>query len=244
MQVTQDPGECKLTVTALPHANCGEAPLPPCQVDWVSPAPGYARGRTATVFFCDWEGCTSVWPHPNPAQTWAIISEPPSYYCTFAPELLHACPLFRSPFRRVHRRPCLPACMHACLPACLPACCCSPAPQSCDLSLTFMFCCTDGTLSEDGQQIPWPRACGMGCVTVGNWTRGAGPAPAPPMPPKPPKGDWPGACCAASAFGCGVAPQKCGPTECTPTPWVNCTDGKPKYCIDCGFPPCPNSTQC
>jgi hypothetical protein len=122
MQVTQDPGECKLTVTALPHANCGEAPLPPCQVDWVSPAPGYARGRTATVFFCDWEGCTSVWPHPNPAQTWAIISEPPSYYCTFAPELLHACPLFRSPFRRVHRRPCLPACMHACLPACLPAC--------------------------------------------------------------------------------------------------------------------------
>ena len=138
---------------------------------------------------------------------------------------------------------CLHACMHACLPACLPACC-SPAPQSCDLSLTFMFCCTDGTLSEDGQQIPWPRACGMGCVTVGNWTRGAGPAPAPPMPPKPPKGDWPGACCAASAFGCGVAPQKCGPTECTPTPWVNCTDGKPKYCIDCGFPPCPNSTQC
>jgi hypothetical protein len=75
LRVTQDPGECKLTVTALPHANCGGAPLPPCQVDWVSPAPGYARGRTATVFFCDWDDCTSVWPHPNPAQTWAIISE-------------------------------------------------------------------------------------------------------------------------------------------------------------------------
>jgi len=26
--------------------------------------------------------------------------------------------------------------------------------------------------------------------------------------------------------------------------WVNCTDGRPEYCIDSGFPPCPNPTQC
>ena len=30
-------------------------------------------------------------------------------------------------------------------------------------------------------------------------------------------------------FGCGVAPQTCGPTECVPSPYWNCTDGKPKY---------------
>ena len=167
---------CALTLTARDAGACGEGPDPPCRVEWASPAPGFADKNTATVFFCDWDGCTTVWPHPNPAQTWAIVN---------------------------------------------------------------------GTLSADGQTIPWPKACGaLGCVSAGTWSRGLGPQPAPYAPPKPPKGDWPGACCAASAFGCGVVPQRCGPTECNPNPYVNCTDGKPKYCVDCGFPPCPNSTKC
>ena len=170
---------CALTLTAADLGPCGSNPDPPCRVTWDSPAPGFADGNIATVYFCDWEDCASVAPRPGPG------GGPRADYWV------------------------------------------------------------NGTLSPDGQSIPWPAACGeTGCVTAGLWSRGLGPAPVPPKPPQPPKGDWPGACCAASAFGCGVSPQRCGPGECTPTPWVNCTDGKPKYCMDCGVPPCPNSTRC
>jgi len=171
---------CALTVTAHEPwpEGCGTPPLPPCRVDWVSLAPGRAVGEKATVFFCNWEGCNTLWPHHVPPHSWP------------------------------------------------------------EINATLVN-------TSDGQRLLWPRTCGStGCVTVGNWTRGLGPQPAPAVRPKPPKGDWPGACCAASAFGCGVAPQRCGSAECVPAPWVNCTDGKPKYCQDCGFPPCPNSTHC
>jgi hypothetical protein len=173
---------CALTLTATePEPPCGTDPTdPPCRVEWLSPAPGFADGNTATAFFCDRgdTDCSRTWPHPVWPYKWAEINS---------------------------------------------------------------------TLSSDGQSLLWPKTCGnaaAGCVSAGNWSRGKGPAPVPARPPKYPKGDWPGACCAASAFGCGVSPQRCGSTECNPSPWVNCTDGKKKYCADCGFPACPNSTQC
>ena len=165
LKVTQNK-DCTLSVEGAAPFECGTPPLPACRFNWVSPAPGVISGRTPTIFFCDWQDCTVVWPDPNSNQRWAL---------------------------------------------------------------------NNGTIAPDGNSITWPHTAAM----VGNWTRGLGPTPLPPAPPTPPPGDFPGACCAASAFGCGVAPQKCGPGECIPTPWVNCTDGKPKYCQDCGFPPCP-----